>query len=97
LLKALINLNFAGIDDYLSTRILFIPYKTNTIGYYSIPYEVLVRQQGLCAGTAASCATWLNAFVAAGAQTLVLRFGSPDQFGQLERCVKDVLPQVRAR
>jgi hypothetical protein len=32
LLKALINLNFAGIDDYLSTRILFIPYKTNTIG-----------------------------------------------------------------
>jgi ABC-type glycerol-3-phosphate transport system permease component len=34
LLKALINLNFAGIDDYLSTRILFIPYKTNTIGYY---------------------------------------------------------------
>ena len=32
LLKALINLNFAGIDAYLSTRILFIPYKTNTIG-----------------------------------------------------------------
>lgn len=35
MLKALINLNFAGIDDYLSTRILFIPYKTNTIGYYT--------------------------------------------------------------
>jgi probable F420-dependent oxidoreductase len=66
-------------------------------GYYSAPYEVLVRQQGLCPGTAASCADWLNAFVAAGAQTLVLRFGSPDQFGQLERCVRDVLPQVRAQ
>jgi probable F420-dependent oxidoreductase len=66
-------------------------------GYYSAPYDVLVRQQGLCAGTAASCADWLNAFVAAGAQTLVLRFGSPDQFGQLERCVRDVLPQVRVQ
>ncbi len=66
-------------------------------GYYSAPYEVLLRQQGLCAGTAESCATWLNAFVAAGAQTLVLRFGGPDQFGQLERCVRDVLPQVRVQ
>ena len=66
-------------------------------GYYSAPYEVLLRQQGLCAGTAASCVAWLNAFITAGAQTLVLRFGSPDQFGQLERCVKDVLPQVHAQ
>jgi alkanesulfonate monooxygenase SsuD/methylene tetrahydromethanopterin reductase-like flavin-dependent oxidoreductase (luciferase family) len=65
-------------------------------GYYGAPYAVLSRQQGLCAGTAESCAAWLNAFVAAGAQTLVLRFGGPDQFGQLERCVRDVLPQVRA-
>ena len=66
-------------------------------GYYSVPYESLARQQGLCAGTAASCAAWLNGFVAAGAQTLVLRFGGPNQFGQLERCVQDVLLQVRAR
>ena len=66
-------------------------------GYYGAPYEILSRQQGLCAGTAESCAAWLNAFVAAGAQTLVLRFGGPDQFGQLERCVKDVLPQVRGQ
>ena len=64
-------------------------------GYYGAPYEVLSRQQGLCAGTVESCTAWLNAFVAAGAQTLVLRFGGPDQFGQLERCVRDVLPQVR--
>jgi len=64
-------------------------------GYYGAPYDMMARQQGLCAGTAERCAAWLNAFVAAGAQTLVLRFGGPDQFGQLERCVKDVLPQVR--
>ncbi|MBM3222428.1 MAG: LLM class flavin-dependent oxidoreductase [Candidatus Tectomicrobia bacterium] len=63
-------------------------------GYYDAPYEVLSRQQGACAGTAEHCAAWLNAFVAGGAQTLVVRFGGPDQFGQLERCVKDVLPQL---
>jgi tRNA(fMet)-specific endonuclease VapC len=33
-LKALTNLDFEGLYDYLSTRILFIPYQTNTIGYY---------------------------------------------------------------
>lgn len=63
--------------------------------YYGAPYAVLSRQQGACAGTPATCAAWLNSFIAAGAQTLVLRFGGPDQFGQLERCVQEVLPQVQ--
>ena len=31
-LQALINLNCEGTYDYLSMRILFIPYETNTIG-----------------------------------------------------------------
>jgi len=63
--------------------------------YYGAPYEKLARHQGLCSGTASSCITWLNEFITAGAQTIVLRFGSSDQFGQLERCVRDVLPQLR--
>ncbi len=50
--------------------------------YSGAPYETLSRQQGACAGTAAICASWLNGFVAAGAQMLVVRFGGPDQFGQ---------------
>ena len=33
-MKAFIHLNCEGRYDYLSTRIVFIPYKTNTIGYY---------------------------------------------------------------
>lgn len=64
-------------------------------GYYNAPYDTMVRQQGLCAGTVARCVAWLNEFVATGVQTLVLRFGGPDQLGQLERCARDVLPQVR--
>ncbi|MGE3539309.1 MAG: LLM class flavin-dependent oxidoreductase [Candidatus Tectimicrobiota bacterium] len=63
-------------------------------GYYQAPYDVLAQRQGLCAGTADTCAAWLTQFIAAGAQSLVLRFGGPDQFGQLERCARDVLPQV---
>jgi probable F420-dependent oxidoreductase len=64
-------------------------------GYYSAPYETMVRVQGLRAGTPQACAERLQEFVAAGAQTVVIRFGGPDQFGQLERCAKEVLPQVR--
>jgi alkanesulfonate monooxygenase SsuD/methylene tetrahydromethanopterin reductase-like flavin-dependent oxidoreductase (luciferase family) len=64
-------------------------------GYYGAPYEIMAGIQGLCSGTAAACAKWLQDFIAAGAQTVVIRFGGPDQFGQLERCAREVLPQVR--
>jgi alkanesulfonate monooxygenase SsuD/methylene tetrahydromethanopterin reductase-like flavin-dependent oxidoreductase (luciferase family) len=63
-------------------------------GYYNAPFDVMARRQSVCFGTAATCATWLNDFIAAGAQTIVLRFGAPDQIGQLERCTQDVLPRV---
>jgi probable F420-dependent oxidoreductase len=66
-------------------------------GYYLAPYEVMAPLQSICSGTAETCASWLNEFVAAGAQTIVLRFGGPDQVGQLERCTRDVLPHVRSR
>ena len=64
-------------------------------GYYGAPYETMARIQGLCSGTPEAYAQWLQDFIAAGAQTIVIRFGGPDQFGQLERCAKEVLPQVR--
>lgn len=65
-------------------------------GYYLAPYEVMAPLQSICSGTVETCAAWLNEFVAAGAQTIVLRFGGPDQVGQLERCARDVLPRVRS-
>jgi probable F420-dependent oxidoreductase len=64
-------------------------------GYYGIPYEVLARQNGLHAGSADTCAAWLKAFIAAGAQTIVVRFGSSDQTGQLRRFAEEVLPYIR--
>ena len=63
--------------------------------YYKIPYEVQATRNGLCAGSAEQCIAWLNGFVAAGAQTIVLRFGSPDQTEQLARVAKEVLPYLR--
>jgi hypothetical protein len=62
--------------------------------YYGIPYEVLARQNGQCAGSE-DCIAWLKAFIAAGAQTVIVRFGSPDQTGQLMRFATEVLPNVR--
>ena len=64
--------------------------------YYGIPYEVQATRNGLCAGSAEHCIAWLKAFIAAGAQTIVVRFGSPDQTGQLERFAREVLPHVRS-
>jgi alkanesulfonate monooxygenase SsuD/methylene tetrahydromethanopterin reductase-like flavin-dependent oxidoreductase (luciferase family) len=60
--------------------------------YYGIPYEVQATRNGLCAGSAEQCIAWLKQFIAAGAQTVVVRFGSPDQTGQLVRFAREVLP-----
>ena len=63
--------------------------------YYGIPYEVQATRNGLCAGSAENCIAWLKAFIAAGAQTIIVRFGSPDQKGQLARFGREILPHVR--
>ena len=64
--------------------------------YYNVAYETQIGVQSLCAGTADRCIKWLDDYIAAGVQTIVIRFGGPDQPGQLERCSRDVLPRVRA-
>ena len=64
--------------------------------YYGVPYEVMATRNGLCAGSAEDCAAWLKHFIAAGAQSIIVRFGSPDQTAQLKRFATEVLPHVRA-
>lgn len=63
-------------------------------GYYGSPFETASRTQSVCAGNAAKCTSWLKSFVDAGAQTIVIRFGGPDQQGQLQRCAQEVLTKV---
>jgi alkanesulfonate monooxygenase SsuD/methylene tetrahydromethanopterin reductase-like flavin-dependent oxidoreductase (luciferase family) len=64
-------------------------------GYYHAPFDIMARRQSVCFGSAATCRNWLQDFIAAGVQTIVIRFGGPDQVGQLERCAREVLPGLR--
>lgn len=64
--------------------------------YYGVPFEKMAAGQGHFAGMGAEVATALQAFVAAGVRTMVLRFAGPDQAAQLERCAKEILPGLRA-
>jgi probable F420-dependent oxidoreductase len=63
--------------------------------YYGPEFEKITSVQGHAAGTAEQVAAVLRAFAAAGAQTLVLRFGAADQAAQLERAAADLLPHLR--
>ncbi len=63
--------------------------------YYGPEFERITSFQGHVAGTAEEVAALLRSFVAAGAQTLVLRFGAADQTAQLERCAAHLLPRLR--
>ena len=83
-----INVNADGVQAERELR-AFIE------NYYGIPYEVQATRNGLCAGSPEQCIVWLKEFIAAGAQTVVVRFGSPDQSEQLARFAKEVLPNVR--
>ena len=65
-------------------------------GYYSMPFETMARSQSVFTGNVQEAIGWLKGFIDAGAQTLVIRFGGPDQAGQLELCGKEVLPQLRS-
>ncbi len=65
-------------------------------GYYHTPFDVMAKRQSVCFGTVDTCITWLKDFMAAGAQTIVVRFGCPDQVGQLERFAKELMPHVNA-
>lgn len=64
-------------------------------GYYGAAFETASRTQSVCAGNAKKCASWIRSFADAGAQTIVIRFGGPDQQGQLQKCAQEVLPKVK--
>ena len=64
-------------------------------GYYSMPFETMSRTQSVFTGNVQDAVAWLKSFVDAGVQTIVVRFGGPDQAGQLELCGKQVIPRLR--
>ena len=64
-------------------------------GYYGMPFETMSRTQSVFTGNVQDAVNWLKGFIDAGAQTLVIRFGGPDQAGKLEICGKEVIPRLQ--
>ena len=64
-------------------------------GYYNMPFETMARTQSVFTGNVSEAQAWLRSFIDAGVETMVIRFGGPDQSGQLEICSKEVLPALR--
>ncbi|MCC6224248.1 MAG: LLM class flavin-dependent oxidoreductase [Thermoleophilia bacterium] len=68
--------------------------------YISMYYPELSRAMDLSnwgpVGTPEQIAEWLAAFANAGVQHFICRFGAIDQFGQVERFAREVLPTFSA-
>jgi alkanesulfonate monooxygenase SsuD/methylene tetrahydromethanopterin reductase-like flavin-dependent oxidoreductase (luciferase family) len=69
----------AGIDSYIGQ-------------YYPELSQAMDLLEWGPIGTADDVIAWLRTFAAAGVDYFICRFGSLDQFGQVERFAKDVLP-----
>jgi len=65
-------------------------------GYYGGAYEDLTRIHAVCAGSAETCAAWLQQFIDAGVNTLIVRFNQRDQTGQLQSFAEQVMPLLRS-
>ncbi len=62
--------------------------------YYGLPFDKMIGRHGMCWGSVAKCTEWLRAFIDAGAQTIVVRFGGPDQRAQMDRFTGLIRPAV---
>jgi len=64
-------------------------------GYYNTSFETMSRTQSVFTGNLREATEWLKSFIDVGVQTIVIRFGGPNQASQLELCGKEILPQLR--
>jgi alkanesulfonate monooxygenase SsuD/methylene tetrahydromethanopterin reductase-like flavin-dependent oxidoreductase (luciferase family) len=88
-LHLMVNIN----DDAARARQESVEFLTHYYGEGRISDDYL--SHWLAYGSPAAVAEKIQTFIDAGFTTPVLRFTSPDQLGQLERCVTDVLPNFR--
>jgi alkanesulfonate monooxygenase SsuD/methylene tetrahydromethanopterin reductase-like flavin-dependent oxidoreductase (luciferase family) len=85
-LHLMVNIN----DDTAQAQRESIEFLNQYYGAGAISSEKL--ESWLAIGSPAAVADKINRFIEVGCTTPVLRFVSPDQRGQLERCVNEVLP-----
>jgi alkanesulfonate monooxygenase SsuD/methylene tetrahydromethanopterin reductase-like flavin-dependent oxidoreductase (luciferase family) len=65
--------------------------------YYGREWSDEILNYWLVCGTAEQCAERLREWMNSGLRGIALRFTSWDQFGQLERCIEEVLPMALKR
>jgi alkanesulfonate monooxygenase SsuD/methylene tetrahydromethanopterin reductase-like flavin-dependent oxidoreductase (luciferase family) len=63
--------------------------------YYGGRFEQLAQVHAVCAGPPQVCGAWLQQFIDAGANTLIVRFNQRDQFSQLRLFADQILPVLR--
>lgn len=88
-LHLMVNIN----DDMAKAKREAVEFLEHYYGVGVITQEKL--DSWLAFGSPAAVVDKVKAFIEAGCNTVVMRFTSPDQRGQLERCVADVMPQLR--
>lgn len=88
-LHLMVNIN----DDETRAKREAVEFLDHYYGAGTISPEKL--DSWLAFGSPAAVVDKVMAFVEAGCSTVVMRFVSPDQRGQLERCVAEVMPQLR--
>ena len=90
-LHLMVNIN----DDAATARRESVAFLSHYYGEGAIAEEKL--ESWLAFGSPSAVVDKVQQFVEAGCTTPILRFTSPDQRGQLERCLEDVLPAFSAR
>jgi alkanesulfonate monooxygenase SsuD/methylene tetrahydromethanopterin reductase-like flavin-dependent oxidoreductase (luciferase family) len=88
-LHLMVNIN----DDEAKAKRESVEFLDHYYGTGTISPEKL--DSWLAFGSPAAVVDKVMAFVQAGCNTVVMRFTSPDQRGQLERCVAEVMPDLR--
>jgi alkanesulfonate monooxygenase SsuD/methylene tetrahydromethanopterin reductase-like flavin-dependent oxidoreductase (luciferase family) len=89
-LHLMVNIN----DDAGAARRESIAFLDRYYGIGTISEEKLASW--LAFGPPEAVIEKVSQFVEAGCNTVVMRFTSPDQRGQLDRCLTDVMPALRA-
>ena len=89
-LHLMVNIN----DDAAAARRESVTFLDRYYGVGTISEEKITSW--LAFGPPEAVIGRVSEFVEAGCNTVVMRFTSPDQRGQLERCLSDVMPALRA-
>jgi alkanesulfonate monooxygenase SsuD/methylene tetrahydromethanopterin reductase-like flavin-dependent oxidoreductase (luciferase family) len=89
-LHLMVNIN----DDAAAARRESVTFLDRYYGVGTISEEKIASW--LAFGPPQAVIDRVSEFVEAGCNTVVMRFTSPDQRGQLERCLSDVMPALRA-